>query len=63
MKKTLEELLEDWSVLPPGTWENKSGPQDWYAVCNDDGIVAYFAKEQDAFIFRLDKINTELNRL
>jgi len=63
MKKTLEELLEEWSVLYPGMWENKSGPQDWYAVSNDDGIVAYFAKEGDAFMFRLDKINTELNRL
>jgi len=63
MKKTLEDLLEEWSVLPPGLWENETGPKDWYAVSNNDGIVAYFGKEQDAFAFRLDKINTELNRL
>ncbi len=37
-KKTLDELLEDWSVMEPGLWDN------------------------DAFAFRLDKINTILNK-
>jgi hypothetical protein len=59
--RTLDEMLESWSVLPPGMWENDTGPCDWYAVCNDDGIIAYFAKEADAYRFRLGKINYELN--
>ncbi len=61
-KPTLEELLEEWSVIPPGMWENVFGPEGWYAVSNNDGIIAYFGKEEDAFAFRLDKINTILNR-
>jgi hypothetical protein len=42
-------------------WENKSGPKDWFAVSNTDGIVAYFANEIDALRWRLDMINRELN--
>lgn len=33
----------------------------WFAVCNDEGIVAYFADEPTAFRFRLAEINRELN--
>jgi hypothetical protein len=58
---TLDELLETWSVLPPGTWENKTVPKGWYAVTNDEGIVAYFARNIDAHRFRLDAINRILN--
>jgi hypothetical protein len=60
--KTLDELLEDWSVLEPGLWKNETGPEGWYAVANDDGIIAYFRDEKDAFAFRLDKINQILNK-
>jgi len=63
MKKSFDELLEEWSVLSPGLWENETGPKDWFAVANDNGIVAYFGEEKDAFAYRLDRINTELNRL
>ena len=35
-------LLEEWSVLAPGQWDNDVGAKDWYAVCNNGGIVAYF---------------------
>lgn len=59
--KDLEELLEEWSVMQPGQWENKTGPKDWFAVSNDDGIVAYFGKEGDAFGFRMYRINQILN--
>jgi len=59
--KTLYELLAEWAVHPPGMWENKDGPDGWYAVSNDDGIVAYFNNERDAFAFRLNKINQILN--
>lgn len=59
--KNLEELLEEWAVMPPGTWENDDGPKDWYAVANDDGIVAYFGDETTALRFRLNEINRVLN--
>ena len=36
-------------------------PAGWFAVINDDGIMAYFLRERDAFRFRLDRINAILN--
>ena len=57
----LDRLLEAWSVLSPGQWDNESGPKDWWAVCNDTGIVAYFADATGAFRFRLSEINRALN--
>lgn len=60
-KHTLEDLLESWTVLWPGMWENEDGPASWYAVANDDGIVAYFGNEADALRFRLAEINRALN--
>ena len=61
LDKLLDELLETWSVLAPGQWENDQGPQDWYAVCDEEGIIAYFAEEPDALRFRLSEINRVLN--
>ena len=61
--KTLDELLENWTVHHPYCWENNEGPTGWYAVSNDkESIIAYFAKEKDAFRWRLFMINRELNR-
>jgi hypothetical protein len=62
-KKTLDELLEEWSVLWPGSWDNDQSPTlgNWYAVANNDGIVAYFRDEADALGYRLMKINFILN--
>lgn len=58
----LSEWLEAVQVMAPYMWENKNGPVGWYAVVNDDdGIIAYFANEPDAFRFRLDYINRKLN--
>jgi len=59
----LNELLQEWTVLPPGLWKNENSQTlgDWYAVCNNDGIVAYFGKAEDAFRFRLAEINRVLN--
>lgn len=57
----IDDLLQSWSVLDPAMWENDEGPKGWWAVCNDDGIVAYFATEADAYRWRLDMINRELN--
>jgi len=60
-RKSLDDLLDEWAVIAPGMWENETGPKDWYAVANDDGIVAYFGKEADACRFRLAEINRILN--
>lgn len=58
----LDDWLEHVNVHSPGMWENDAGPLDWYAVSDDDlGIIAYFAAEVDAFRFRLDYINRQLN--
>lgn len=60
--RTLDELLEDWSVHAPGMWENDVGPKDWYAVSDaNNGIVAYFLFQADALRFRLAEINRILN--
>ncbi len=62
-EKSLDELLNEWSVMSPGMWDNDNAKTlgDWYAVCNDDGIVAYFGNKKDAFRFRLVEINRILN--
>lgn len=60
-RPSLDDLLEIWSVLAPGHWDNEQGPKDWYAVCNDVGIIAYFGDEADANRFRLAEINRILN--
>ena len=60
----IRELLDTISVMAPDMWEceeNTYGPKGWCAVITDDGIIAYFEKETDAFRFRLDLINRLLN--
>ncbi len=63
--QSLDDLLEVWSVMAPGQWENEASDSiigDWYAVVNDEkGIIAYFGDEQDACRFRLSEINRVLN--
>lgn len=61
----LDDLLEEISVLGPGQWVNENSPTlgEWWAVCNEDGIIAYFGKEVDAFFFRLALINARLNKI
>jgi len=59
---SIEELLQEISVMEPGLWENNiSDELDWWAVSSDLGIIAYFGSEVDAFRFRLDYINRILN--
>lgn len=60
---TIDELLEEISVLSPGHWDNVGAPKDWYAVCDDTGIIAYFSQERLALNFRLNLINSRLNNL
>ena len=59
--KTLDESLETWQVLEDGMWENEQGPEGWHAVCNDEGIVAYFSCHEDAYRYRLFMVNRDLN--
>lgn len=60
-KPSLDDLLDMWSVMPPEHLDQPQSVVGWYAVTNDNGIIAYFAKEEDAFRFRLAEINRVLN--
>ncbi len=58
----IQDALEDWQVDEPGMWENETGPKGWWAVSNGhESIVAYFAKPEDAYRWRLSMINRDLN--
>lgn len=35
-------------VIQPGLWENDTGPKDWYAICDVDGIFAYSDNAEEA---------------
>lgn len=59
--RLLEAMLERWQVHEPGMWENDTGPEGWHAVSNDDGIVAYFGDQTDAYRHRLAMVNRDLN--
>lgn len=67
--KSIEQGLEDWQVeeLDYEDLRDREGAdvanylQDWYAVSNTHGIIAYFGSESDALRFRLGEINRELN--
>jgi hypothetical protein len=59
--KSMGDLLEEYGVLDPYDWINDEGPKGWYAVANDDGIIAYFRDERSALRFRLSEINRLLN--
>jgi len=63
MSLALDEALSNWQVHAPGMWDNEvsSMLNDWYAVSNTDGIVAYFADETAACRFRLAEVNRILN--
>jgi hypothetical protein len=55
---TLDRALDAWAVFDD---DDHDGPVGWYAVADEDGIVAYFAHELDAFRFRLAEINRMMN--
>lgn len=62
MKNTLEDLLEQISVIDPDMRDaNNDNTTKWFAVSNEDGIIAYFSTESDALRFRLSYINLLLN--
>lgn len=43
---------------PPDTPSEIHG---WWGVANDDGFIAYFGREQDAFAYRLLLVNRLIN--
>lgn len=61
--RSFTDWLEAVEVCAPGMWENDNSATlgHWFAVCNDEGIIAYFGDEADAFRFRLDYINRQMN--
>lgn len=58
---SLDDVLEVYSVAHPGAHDDEHCPEGWYAVCDDDGHIAYFAHEKDACAFRLMLCNFALN--
>ena len=61
-KMTIDELYEKWYVSPPGRWNFNGISIDFWSVGNtDEGILAFFKKEADAWRFRKDKIKRILN--
>ena len=58
----LEELLKACVVLPSGFVASNDWATGFYCVAFEGARIAYFLEEKDANAFRLDKINTILNR-
>ena len=64
--KDLDYYLENITVEYPLEFPPKhefADLTDWYGVANEEGIIAYFGRESDAFRFRLDYINQLLNSI
>lgn len=65
----LDDLLERYSVCEAEeviAEDQHSTPAveylgGWYALMDDDGVIAYFAHEADALRFRLVELNRKLN--
>jgi len=70
-KPSLDELIDDIQVEEPDVTEDHPSstrndmPRElraWWGVSTgDEGTIAYFAKERDAYGFRLYEINRRLN--
>jgi hypothetical protein len=60
---TLQEALDFVSVHHADEIPDWKGSPEWFGVSTDSdgGIIAYFAKETDAFAFRMAIINRLLN--
>ncbi len=64
-EKSLDELLQDIEVGDVDKEHRQlnkaSAPVGWHYVANDEGVIAYFRDEVDAFNFRLAYINRMMN--
>ncbi len=60
-KLTLDDLLEEISVIEE--WDNEVSEIliGWYAVVTPLGIISYFGSESEALGYRLSYINRILN--
>lgn len=69
MSTSIDDLLGEIVVDFPDDRDDavESGnlhwPEGWYAVSDNNGIRAYFQRENDAFAFRLMVINMRFNAL
>lgn len=59
---TLTDLLEQIAVEHPviDCWQEHD-VTGWHPVADENGIIAYFGSEIDAYRFRLDLINRRMN--
>lgn len=72
----IDDLLQEISVLPVDDMVDdfKGGTENdqkmyqlntllsgWFAVANEEGIIAYFGTQDEAFSYRLNYINRVLN--
>ena len=62
-KRNLDEWLDAVSVHDADHETFGKGLEDWFGVSVDyeGGIIAYFRDVDDAFRFRLDYINRQMN--
>ena len=60
---SLEQLLDEVQVIEEFENEATGILSGWFAVANNEGIIAYFGNEKDACRFRLDYINQILNTI
>lgn len=70
-KKGLEKKLDYWldnvTVSEVDDYHNEvndfglNALHDWFMVCDETGVNAYFSTESAALRFRLDYINRKLN--
>ncbi len=69
---TLDDLLQEITVLPVEDMIDDFIEGDemytlntllkgWFAVANEEGIIAYFGTQDEAFSYRLNYINRVLN--
>lgn len=61
---TLESLLQEIDVMRVAELDNHNGNpmlEDWFAVSDTNGIIAYFGEIEEALHYRLDYINRILN--
>jgi hypothetical protein len=63
MSKSLDDQLDAIRVMEVSETPIASAKdmRGWHAVTDEDGIIAYFAHETDAFFFRLALINARMN--
>lgn len=60
---SLDDALECFVVVPPNEHSKGASVNHWWAIGDDEGIIAYFATEVDACRYRLVLVNMACNPL